>query len=265
MINFNDELHKYTTDSGREYTSVTTYIGEFKDKFDTEKVAKECEIRGRERTDYKYSGMTSDQIIDRWDDICKEALRKGNKYHDLKELEVLYSGQFLRKPLLNGKRMLYLGYQDQVDLSELEEGITYPELRIYCDELQIAGHIDWIKVDFGKVLHIKDYKTNKRPLSKKGYKGKMMKAPLDFLPDCSHTHYALQLNTYAWILEKYWGYKIGSLEVLHKRFLDDEPIPEEFRIPFVSEDKQREVTKYSFKYRPDIIELMFTKQGKIDA
>lgn len=260
MINFNDELHKYTNNSGREYISVTTLIGQCKDEFETNRVAKECEIRGEERKNYKYSGMKAEEIIGEWETICKEALRKGNKYHDLKELEILYQGQVLQKPL-NGSRLLFPGYQDYIDLNYLEAGITYPELRIYWDELEIAGHIDVVTVDYGNVVHIKDYKTNKRPLSKKGYKGKKMKPPLDKFQDCSYIHYSLQLNLYGWILEQY-GYKVGSLEILHKRFLDDEPIPEEYHIPFISEEEQRKVRKYPIKYRPDIVEIMLNERNK---
>lgn len=255
MINFNEDLHKYTTNGGREYISVTTLIGEYYDEFETNRIAIECEERGKEREDYKYAGMSAKEIKNQWTEICTEALRKGNKYHNLKELEILYSGQVLQHPLLDGKTLLYPGYQEYVDLYKLEGGIKYPELRVYWDELELAGHVDYVEVDFGGVVHIKDYKTNRKPLSKKGYKGKMMNAPLGNLPDSSYFHYALQLNLYAWILEQY-GYTIGSLEVLHKKFLDDEPIPEEFRIPFVSEKKQRETVRVPIPHNRRIIELL---------
>lgn len=260
MVDFDEKLHKYTNNSGREFISVTTLIGGFKDNFQTNVEAKKCEIRGKENDSYKYSGMTADEIKIKWNKICNEALKKGNKYHSLKELEILYSGQRLNKSL-NGSNLLFHGYQKYIDLYELEEGITYPELRIYWNDLEIAGHIDVVKVDYGNIIHIKDYKTNRKPLVKKGYKGKTMNKPLDFLQDCSYIHYSLQLNLYGWVLEQY-GYKVGSLEVLHKKFLDDEPIPEEHRIPFISEEKQRKVVKVPITYRPDIIEIMLDERNK---
>lgn len=261
MINFNEEKHSYTTGSGKEYTSVTTLISQFKDKFDSERIAYECEVRGEENESYKYAGMSQEEILKQWEKICGDACIKGNKYHRIQELRVLFKKYWLRRPLLDGSYLIKEGYQDYVDLYKLEEGIEYPELRVFWDEHELAGHIDYVFVDFGKVIDIKDYKTNKRPLSKKGYKGKMMNPPLDFLPDSSYFHYSLQLNLYGWILEQY-GYKIRSLEIIHKRFLDDEPIPEQFKIPFMSEAEQRRELRYDIKYKPEIIELLLDGRNK---
>ena len=167
MINFNEEKHSYTTGSGKEYTSVTTLISQFKDKFDSERIAYECEVRGEENESYKYAGMSQEEILKQWEKICGDACIKGNKYHRIQELRVLFKKYWLRRPLLDGSYLIKEGYQDYVDLYKLEEGIEYPELRVFWDEHELAGHIDYVFVDFGKVIDIKDYKTNKRPLSKK--------------------------------------------------------------------------------------------------
>lgn len=255
MINFNEAEHKYTNSSGREYTSVTTLIGQFENEFDSLKEATACAQRGSYIKGYKYEGMSVSEILTLWKKINKDSLIKGNKYHDAKELDVLYSGQKLIKPL-NGKYELFKGYQPFIKLYELEAGITYPELRVFIDAIEIAGHVDVVEVTDRYVVNIKDYKTNKNELTKVAYNDKKMKAPLDFLPDTNYFHYCLQLNLYAWMLE-YYGYTVGTIEILHKRFDDDLPIPDEFIPPFgYDEVEMRRRKTVKIPYRPDIVKIL---------
>ncbi len=88
ILYFNEELHKYTDVYGNTYTSVTTLIGNYKDKFDKWNVAKACERIGKNPThpDYgKYRGKSAKRIIKEWDIINKEACEFGTEKHNYLE------------------------------------------------------------------------------------------------------------------------------------------------------------------------------------
>ena len=260
MIEFNDEEHKYTNrKSGRGYISVTTFIATFKHEVDWDQMAGFC--AGKiSSTGNDYRKMNKQEVLAAWKINTTNALRKGSVYHDKKELEVYYENQTLKKPL-NKRRKLFKGYAKHIKLRELEDGVTYPELRMYLHKYRIAGHADIVRVNKGGIVDIEDYKTNAKPLERKGYKGKKLKFPLDFLDDCSYIHYSLQLNIYAFILEQ-WGYKIGKLKIRHIRFPEGVKIDKKYLDKGETEEELRKVNIVSVKYRPDIVKLMFDAKNK---
>ena len=264
MIRFNEKEHKYTKKSGREYISVTTFIATFKQKVNWDQMAGFC--AGKiSSTGNDYRKMNKKEILIAWKINTKNALRKGSKYHDKKEMEILYKNQTLKKHIHikgKGKRTnkLFQGYQDHIDLKELEAGITYPELRLYLDKHKIAGHADLVRVLPNGYVDVEDYKTNAKPLSKKGFNGKKLKAPLDFLDDCDYIHYSLQLNIYGYILEQ-WGYKVRYLKIRHMRFPEGTKIDKKY-LKEGTEQELRKLNVVSVKYRPDIIKLMFDAKDK---
>jgi hypothetical protein len=239
---FNEDEHKYIHKvTGEQYISCTTLISKYKNKFHTELIAQKCYEKGLIDPNYKYAGMSKDEIKNEWEKINKEALRKGNKWHFKNEIETLWNETNLPRD-----------YNDYIfDLSKLEDGV-YPELRLWLDKYKLAGTADKVIIE-KPFVDIYDHKTNKRVLSKVGFDDQMMLEPLDYLPDSDYYHYELQLNIYAWILSQY-GFKPRYIEIFHKRFLDDEPIPEEEKLPFINDDKLRTVKTYKFKYYPIRVE-----------
>jgi len=82
---FDEGKHKYTDIYGNEYTSVTTVIGKYKDKFDSYSIAKACSAIGKNPNHpkyLKYKGKSIKQLLKEWDNTRDEACEKGNIRHN---------------------------------------------------------------------------------------------------------------------------------------------------------------------------------------
>lgn len=248
MVRFDPKKHKYYNESGVEYISVTTLVGKYESPKDRVKMARTF-LRNRPHID-----MTVSEVIAMWDKNLKDAGERGTKYHNEQE----------EKDLANVNNVINKNnvkdYLFRIDISNLEDGV-YPELRIFNHKYCIAGHADRVIVK-GKDIWIEDYKTNKKGIQRQSYKDQRMLNPLSFLPDCNYYHYTLQLSLYAWMLEQF-GYRIRGLKLISKRFMDDEEIPQKYRIPYMSEAKQREAVEIPLKYQKDWIELMLHDYKKV--
>ena len=107
-IHFEPVAHKYTDDSGKEYTSVTTVIGKYKPIFDKRywgmyTALKECNfnvapvqegkfirVNGVVRSiDSLYSNPINNyevqRVVNKWNKLTKEACARGNEIHDFLE------------------------------------------------------------------------------------------------------------------------------------------------------------------------------------
>ena len=93
------------------------------------------------------------------------------------------------------------------------------EWEVFGENIDLAGSIDFVGVvtegpDAGG-LWLVDWKRTKELRKKKSSHpfGKFMLPPLDHVPDSSKWHYALPLNLYAYLLERYYGQRVVHLEV----------------------------------------------------
>jgi hypothetical protein len=88
------------------------------------------------------------------------------------------------------------------------------EARVFSLQMGVAGTVDLI-FETPEGLVIIDWKTN-RSLSGKipNPEGKREQSVYT-LPDTKMAKYTMQLNTYAYILETYYGYKIRALKLVH--------------------------------------------------
>lgn len=81
------------------------------------------------------------------------------------------------------------------------------EWEIHGQEEDVAGSIDLAVILPSGDLYLIDWKRSEKLKSKMtGFKS--MKEPLNNLEDCSGCSYALQLSSYQYIIEKYYGYKV---------------------------------------------------------
>jgi hypothetical protein len=220
-LKFEDEGHKYYTDDGFEWVSVTKLVEQFKEKFDAPKVAEKCS-KGKNA---KYKGKTPEQILAMWDKENKRATDLGSWYHNKREKATLECNTITRdgielpiiSPLIDGK---VKSAPDQT----LVEGV-YPEHLVYLRSASICGQADRVEV-VGDRIDVYDYKTNKE-IKMRGYeflkkKKKMMLGPLRHLEDCEFNHYALQLSVYMYVMLKYnYNLNPGVLEIHHITFEKD--------------------------------------------
>ena len=233
---FCESTHTYwNANDDAKYISVTTLIDRYVTPFDKEfwsmykalekllggdfKLEKRDLLKNKKITlafinhiieDYDISEneifKARDIVLEEWKESNKVSCERGTKIHaGLENQYLLKTEHDLKKYGIGGKFTCKPNY----DKLDLEKGI-YPEYLIYLDsinnKLRLAGQIDLLIKD-GNDIMIFDYKTNKK-LDNESYfnpklrKYQMMSYPLNNLMDCNKMHYALQLSTYAYMLQK---------------------------------------------------------------
>ena len=103
----------------------------------------------------------------------------------------------------------FLNFHNEHVLDKLEPYRT--EWEIYDKEYQIAGSIDMIFKKDNKFI-IFDWKRCKEIKESNSFEHAF--PPIEHLPNCNKWQYALQLNTYKFILEKNYGIEIEQLFLL---------------------------------------------------
>jgi len=221
-IVFKEEGHIYeSVDQDKiNWTSVTSFIGMFKPKFDAKAQAKKSAKNKRS----KWYGMTDKEILAAWNKETERAIGLGNWYHNQREADMLDFKTIERhgvelpiiKPLVdedNGAKIA----PDQ----KLKDGV-YPEHLVYLKSVGLCGQADLVEVVNG-YINITDYKTNKE-IKEKGFTNwegitSKMYNPVSHLDDCNLNHYNLQLSIYAYIIKKHNPkLKIGDLIIQHVKF-----------------------------------------------
>jgi len=236
MIYFDPIKHRYTDQFGIPYRSVTQLIHLYVEPFDEEywslykalgnlvgfednqkkewsSFAKSLGFSFKEKTKeviFELGGKLNKSVEDiyfkaeikktEWKEKNRKALEKGTNYHNQKEEED-------RKKYENWKD--YTGHD--LTYPNLISNV-YPELRLYNHKYQLAGTADRVIIQ-DKIVEIEDYKTNES-LSFSNFHAKM-KYPLDFLDDCNGSHYTIQLNLYAYMLNEL-GYDTKALRLIYK-------------------------------------------------
>ena len=236
-VKYNDEEHLYWDDNGK-FISVTTLIGKFCQPFDSDywssykaiervldketfKIAKKdlqnnvsidkiIEAFDIDREDFN---SAKQDILDEWQKKNIEACERGTKIHaDLEHSFTKKKETDMKKYGLGGKFLINTNdslNKSNIELLDIDKGV-FPEYLIYRtsddNKFRLAGQIDLLIKD-GNDIYIRDYKTNSKIDEKSYYnprtkKYQTMNYPLNNLMDCNKVHYALQLSTYAWMLQK---------------------------------------------------------------
>jgi hypothetical protein len=218
---FQAENHKYQSLDPNEridWLSVTSFVGQFKQKFDPIKQS----IKSSKNPRSKWYGMTPEDIQTHWANETDRAVTAGSWYHDQRESDLTSIDTIERsgvaipiiKPIWDGKLKI-------APNQKLTEGI-YPEHFVYLKSAGICGQSDRVEV-VKDTVEIVDYKTNKeiKKTSFVNWEGKSQKmiGPCEHLDDCNFNHYSLQLSTYMYIVLKHNPrYKPGKLFLHHVIF-----------------------------------------------
>ena len=281
-VKYNDEEHIYWDEDGK-YISVTTLIGKYENEYDKDfwssykalqelltpeefKIEKKYLLQTK-KVDLQYFldtysinetnfNLIKQNILDKWQYENKASCDRGTRIHA--ELEKMYTNKKetdLKKFGLGGKFSVNtnetLDYSN-LKLLDIDKGI-FPEFLVYSVSndgiLKVAGQIDLLIKD-GNDIIIYDYKTNKK-IDETSYfdfntkKNQMMKYPLNNLMDCNKMHYAMQLSTYAWMLQKINpNFKIKYLGIIH---YDHNNNVTEYEIPYLKKDVERMLKDYKKK------------------
>mgnify|MGYP003126445826 FL=1 len=252
-----------------KWTSVTSFVGMFKPKFDAEKQAKKSSKNKRS----KWYGMTPKEILAAWDGESQRAIGLGNWYHDEREKRLLEFSTIERdgtevpiiKPIVDQNGIKIAPEQ------KLSEGV-YPEHFVYLKSAGLCGQADLVTIVNGKI-NILDYKTNKE-IKEKGFTNwegitSKMYNPVSHLDDCNLKHYNLQLSLYAYIIKKHNPkLKIGELTVQHVIFEKEKD--DKFGYPINKYNDQgepiiKEIKMYNLPYLKDEVQslIMWLKDNPI--
>ena len=201
-IKLEESTHKYIL-TGHEdiaFTSVTTCISEFFDKFDKEAVAYKLVT-----TIPKYKGRSAEDLIKEWE----ESANYGTAVH--KEIEDYIK---LKKTPKIDRAIAGVNWLTKyLQKSDYE---VFSEVIVYCKELKIAGTVDLLVFDkVSQKYSILDWKTSKE-IKTDSYKMKTGNKPeTNDLLDCKFNHYALQLSLYRYLLEKSYNLPLDDQLIIH--------------------------------------------------
>lgn len=265
-LKFEPETHLYQSidEPDKKWTSVTTLIGLFKEKFDTDAVALKCSQRvPTNKKPNKWYGMMPEQIKEAWKNEQHRADSLGTWYHDQREQEVL-ACETLRRDDIDIP-VFHPIIKDGIKMApdqNLVEGI-YPEHFMYLKSAGLCGQADRVEV-IGDRVDVYDYKSNKK-IEQQSYVNwegisKKMYPPVQHLDDCNLMHYTLQLSIYMYIILKHNRHlKPGKLVLQHVSF--EVGGENEFGYPIHALDLAgdpivKEVVSYELPYLKDEVESM---------
>lgn len=266
-----DDSHEYLDkNDGLKGISVTTLIGEYHEKFDANfwsaykaleslcdgdiwSIYKKSLLATKKfKMDYVTKAKIDEdlflqkqaEILEEYDRNRNEACELGTKVHA--EIENAFYNkdkETLKKFGLGGKFEVAKG---QYELN-LNHGI-YPEYLISYrdDDFLLCGQIDLLVVAGDEII-LADHKTSKKIEFKSFYdrnkkSNVMMKFPVNNLQDANGNHYALQLSTYMWMLQKRNPkFKCNKLMI---HWLDHDGNESFIEVPYLKDDVERMIKHF---------------------
>ena len=197
MIIFDPVKHAYTNSyTGEVYESVTTVLGKFKPKFDSDKWSR---IVADKR------GIPQDIILSEWAENTKRSQEYGTHLH--KTIE-----DYAKTGLYEEEDADIIKAYKAVGDYVVKDGALF-EHCVYNHEYKIAGTADIIYPQ-GSYFDVFDFKTNKDFKFHSKYNNNLL-APVSHLSDCEYNNYALQLSMYAYNYHKNTGRKVRSLKIFY--------------------------------------------------
>ena len=255
ILKFIPQNHKYVSvneeDQNKEWISVTSFISNFKQPFEADKIAEKSAKSKRS----KWYGMHPEEIKAAWRAESDRATSLGTWYHNQRERDICEIETMERQgatiPIFKPIEKEGVKYSPEQKLSE---GV-YPEHMVYLRSAGICGQSDLVEV-IGNKVYITDYKTNKE-IKVEGYTNwegitQKMLPPVAHLDDCHLNHYALQLSMYMFIILKHNPkLSYGSLTIHHITF--EETGKDKFGNPITARDSHgdpivRDVIQYDLPY-----------------
>lgn len=207
-----EDTHVYHVDDKTDYTSVTTWNHLHFEEFVPHKVVDKM-MKGPKFKESEYADMTREEILQKWKDEGQEASRAGTAFHYA--IECYYRGLPIDQQVQKSVEWSYFLKFVSSDEHTNDPKITpyKSEWQVFDEDLKLAGTIDMTFVDDqGKIL-IYDWKRCKK-ITKINEWQTAITPEIDHLQDCNFWHYALQLNTYKYILEKHYNREVSKMYIV---------------------------------------------------
>lgn len=207
-IEFFDVGHYYTIDGKRgDYKSVTTLIHSMFPKFDADAIIDRM-MKSKNWSKSKYYGMTKEEIKTSWDKNRDEAATAGTNLH--RAIELYYNDAPQELPeVVESKEY---GHFQRFLETHGEKKAFRTEWSVFHEELNLAGQIDMCYENADGTIDIYDWKRSKEIKKFNNYQTGL--GLLEQVPDTNFWHYALQLNTYRYILESKYGRKVKDMAIV---------------------------------------------------
>jgi hypothetical protein len=206
-IEFDPVEHRYYIDGNRDTISVTQLIDKFFPEFDAQYWAP---LKAAQR------GISTEEILEEWEAKRIDSASKGTALHFA--IENYYNNNIHDS---NSTEFAHF-----LSFKQRFKGMTpyRSEWRIFDEDLLVAGTIDMVYKKQDGSLYMFDWKRSEKVVNRDGtIKNDTFQfafGELSHLGDNSYNRYCLQQNIYKAILEKRYGQKISSMNllVLHESY-----------------------------------------------
>lgn len=207
-ISFEPESHTYSIESYQgAVRSVTEIVEDCFERFD--------DVYWSERKGAQL-GIPAEELRRQWREKAERAAALGSEMHD--RIERYFCGHDCGVD--DPAYRLFKMFASAVTL--------YPyrtEWRIYDEDYGVAGTLDFLSRDPYGNFEILDWKRSDRiieggrAVTHSRY-GKCALHPISHVPDCTYSHYALQVSIYRYILEHKYGISVkrGRLGIFHPSY-----------------------------------------------
>jgi len=204
-ITFQEKGHIYNINGDTKYTSVTTWVKNKFEKFDSDKII-DTMMNSSKWTNNKYYGMTKSEIKQLWNKNGKEASEKGTQMHKLFE-------DYYNEIKINEQSKTTTEYKYFSEfLSDHNKLTPYrTEWMVYDEDNKISGSIDMVFMNDDNTLSIYDWKRCKSIEKTSSFNKFSIDPKYEDIPDSNYWHYSLQLNMYRKILEEKYNYTIRDM------------------------------------------------------
>jgi hypothetical protein len=244
QIKFYSRGHKYEilSDLRSKYMSVTSWNHTHFPKFDADVVIQNIFNSKNWGPGNKYWGQTAEQIKASWKSNSDAVSSAGTGLHERIEKFMNndnISGCYTQKELFDNyivddQSVLEWNYfvefvKDNPDLKPYRT-----EWMIYDEEMKLAGSIDMVYENQDGTLSIYDWKRSKDIIKTNNWNKFASNQLISHIPDTNFWHYALQLNTYKYILERKYGKIVSKLCLI--RLHPDAECYEEIPVPILTDE-----------------------------
>lgn len=216
------------------FTSVTTWNKGFFKEFDSKAVIANMKKSKKYVEGHKYWGMTDNAIEQQWETHRNQASGAGTDMHD--RIELFLNTPVYAQPAEGEKKLVCGDHRSILEAGKLSNPNSQPptpewkgflnfandfpqlrpyrtEWRIFHEELEIAGSIDIVyqdpQVENGLILA--DWKRAAEMKKENIWRERGIHWALLHIHDTNYWHYAIQLNTYKYILETKYGKKVTGM------------------------------------------------------